>query len=229
LSSVSSGRTFGERDYRGAEYRRSVAAGNHFGSDPDLLAGGSGRPLWSRSGRWAASVAIAAAIGLLVGYAAGHHRARTVTIRSPAPTTTPSHQTAPASRVIGPPLTQTDATCSIQHGHRLQLGIQIENQTTSIVHITGVRTREPLSGLEPVSTGVGACGQNKGSSGSFDPATVPAGAATWLTVTVQVHVKCPGPYPVQFRVDYRQGDRVDDELLAGFDDLTGVPYTGCAR
>jgi hypothetical protein len=206
-----------------------VASGDHFGSDPDVLAGGSGRPLWSHSGGWALSVAIAAVIGLLVGYVAGHHRARTLTIQSPAPTTTVSHRTASASAALGPPFAQTDATCSIQHGHRLQLGIQIENQTTSIVQITGVRTREPLAGLEPLTTRVGACGQNRGSPVSFDPSTVTPGAATWLTVTVQVHVKCPGPYPVQFRVDYRQGNHANDELLAGFDDLAGVSYTGCAR
>jgi hypothetical protein len=205
-----------------------VAAGDHFGSDPDLLAGRSDSPLWGHSARWALGVAIAAVIGLLVGYAAGHHRARTVTIQLPVPTTTASHHTASGSPVIGPPFAQTDATCSVQHGHRLQLGIQIENQTTSIVHITGVRTHEPLAGLEPLATRVGACGQSSGSPVSFDPTTVPAGAATWLTVTVQVHVKCPGPYPVQFRVDYRQGNHANDELLAGFDDLTGVPYAGCA-
>jgi hypothetical protein len=177
--------------------------------------------------RWGLGVMAATLVGLLVGYALGHHRTPSGTVRSTAPTTaaTPQERSTP---VIGPAFSQSGATCSIQHGHRLQLGIQIENQTTSIVHITKVVTKEPLGGLRPVAARVGACGQDRAATQpSYDPAAVPAGAATWVNVTVQVLVSCPGPDPVQFVVHYGQGEHTRFEKLAGFVDLGYVPYTGC--
>ncbi len=204
-----------------------MASGDQPGSGRDVLEGGSERPLWSHAGRWPLSVVTAALIGLLIGYIAGHHRARPHIVQT-ATTTVPQHASS-ARPVIGPPFAQTDATCSIQHGHRLQLGIQIENQTSSLVHITGVLSHEPVPGLHPLTTKVGVCGQRKAPPASSDASTVPAGAATWLTVTVQVLVRCPGPDPVQFRVGYSQANHDNSELLAGFDDLSGVPYGGCAR
>jgi hypothetical protein len=205
-----------------------VAPANPSSGDGDLLEGGSDRPLVGGSWRWAIGVAAVALVALLVGYALGHHRPPTGTVRSTAPTTsaTPRERSAP---VIGPAFAQTGATCSVQHGHRLQLGIQIENQTTSIVHITKVVTNEPLAGLHPVAARVGACGQDRGTQVSFDPAAVPSGAATWVTVTVQVLVSCPAPDPVQFVVHYGQGERASVEKLAGFVDLGHVPYEGCAH
>src|SRR6202042_3795204 len=115
------------------------------------------------------------------------------------------HLVPSAVSAFGPPFAQTGATCSVQHGRRLQLGIQIENQSASIVRVTGVRPREPLPGLRPLATRLGTCGQIKGTPVSVDPTAVPAGTATWLTVTVQVLIKCPAADPVQFRVDYRRG------------------------
>jgi hypothetical protein len=109
------------------------------------------------------------------------------------------------------------------------LGIQIQNQTASTVHLTGVGTREPLHGVHPLVTRVEACGENTGQPVSSDPSAVPTGAATWLTATVQVLVRCPAPYPVQFIVHYGQGDGAGVETFPGFVDLARVPYTGCAR
>lgn len=206
-----------------------MASVDHSGDDPDLLEGGSGRSLVGRSGRWVLGVAAAALVGLLVGYGVGHHRAPTRTVRATVPTTSATHLVRSALPVIGPAFAQTGATCSVQHGHRLQLGIQIENQTTSVIHVTRVRTSEPLHGLHPLATQVGTCGEVRGLPVSFDPSAVSAGAATWLTVTVQVLVRCPAPYPVQFVVRYGQGDHSSVEALPGFVDLGHVPYTGCAR
>jgi hypothetical protein len=211
------------------EYGRDVASVDHSGDDSELLEGGSDRPLVGRSGWWALGVAAAALIGLLIGYAVGHHRAPTRTIRAAVPTTSATHAVRSALPVVGPPFAQTGATCSVQNGRRLQLGIQIENQTSSIVHITGVGTSEPLHGLHPLATRVGACGELRGLPVSFDPSAVTTGAATWLTATVQVLVRCPAPYPVQFVVHYRHADHASIERLAGFVDLGHVPYPGCAR
>jgi hypothetical protein len=111
----------------------------------------------------------------------------------------------------------------------LQLGIQVKNQTSTIVHITGVGTREPIGGLRPLTSRVGACGQASGLPVSYDPSAVPPGAATWLTATMQVLVRCPAPDPVQFVVHYQRGDRQRADPVGGFVDLGHVPYTGCAR
>jgi hypothetical protein len=101
------------------------------------------------------------------------------------------------------------------------------NQTTSIVHITRVATREPLHGLRALASHVGTCGERSGFPGSFDPSALTAGAATWLEVTVQVLVRCPEAYPVQFVIRYGQGVHAGVETLGGFVDLSYVPYTGC--
>jgi hypothetical protein len=197
------------------------------GGDVDVLEGGESRSSLVPSGRWAVGVA-AGLIGLLIGYSIGHHHAPTRTVPPAASTTAAPHLAPSVVSTIGPPFAQTGATCSVQHGRRLQLGIQVENQSPASVHVTGLRTREPLPGLRPLATGLGTCGQIKGTPVSVDPTVVPAGTATWLTVTVRVLVKCPAADPVQFRVDYRRGHHNSVERLAGFDDLGYVPYSGCA-
>jgi hypothetical protein len=170
-------------------------------------------------------LSLAALIGLLVGYAVGQHHAPTRTDRPPAPTATP--RLSSSRPVTGPPVAQTGATCSLQQGHRLELGIQIENQSASVVHITGVRTRAPLPGLHTVAARVATCGESSGSPVSSDPSAMTAGATTWLTATVQVLVRCPAADPVQFVIRYGQGDHASTETLGGFVDLGHVPYTGC--
>lgn len=197
---------------------------DHSGDGPDVLDAGTDRPLLGRSVRW---VVAATLVGLLVGYAVGHHRAEIRTVRTTGPAPAVTHRAGvPAT---GPPFVQTGAVCSVQHGHRLQLGVQVENQTTSIVHVTGVGSREPLPGIRPLATRVGVCGQISGLPVDADPSAVPAGRAIWLTATVQVLVRCPAPDPVQFVVHFGEGLHADAERLAGFVDLTYVPYTGCDR
>jgi hypothetical protein len=210
------------------EYRRNVEPVNASSGDGDLLEGGADRPRVGRSIRLVFGVTAATLVGLLVGYAVGHDRSPSGTVGSTAPTatTTPRERLPPVS---GPAFTQTGVTCSVQHGHRLQLGIQIVNQTNSIAHITRVVTNEPLAGLRQVAARVGACGQDSGTQASFDPGALPAGDPTWVTVTVHVLVSCPGPDPVQFVVHVVQGQRTSIDKLPGFVDLSNVPYTGCAH
>jgi hypothetical protein len=176
----------------------------------------------------ALSVTAAVLIGLLIGYAVGNRRSATDTTRS----TTPSASVSPpedSAAIIGPAFTQTGATCSIQQGHRLQLGIQILNQAPSVLHITKVVTVDPLRDLRPIAARVGACGEDRGTQVAFDPSAVGAGDATWVNVTVQVLARCPARDPVQFVIHYGQGERTGVADLAGFVDLSNVPYSGCAR
>jgi hypothetical protein len=213
------------------DYGRGVGSVDDSGGDPDVLQGGPGHTGLGHSGVWTLGVAAAGLVGLLAGYAIGHGHDHVPTRTGPAATvrTTTPHPPPSAISATGPPFTQTGATCSIQHGHRLQLGIQIENQTTSIIHVVRVRTHEPLLGLHPLVARLGACGQTPGTRVSLDPSAIPARAATWITVTAEVLVKCPGPDPVQFLVRYRSGAHFSVERFAGFDDLGQVPYTGCAH
>jgi hypothetical protein len=205
-----------------------VAPANAPGDDSEVLEAGSQRRSVASPTRIGVGVAAVAVAGLLVGYAVGNHR-------SPAGTTPPTIPStsvpplAPSAAPVGPAVAQTGATCSVQHGHRLQLGIQIANQTSSILHITKVVTVDPLRDLRPIAARTGACGQDSGTHVAFDPAAVPAGAATWVNVTVRVLVRCPAPDPVEFVIHYGQGEHTGVTDLAGFVDLGNVPYAGCAR
>lgn len=176
--------------------------------------------------RWAL-VSVLVAVGL-IGYAvhAGHH--------GPAGHARSTQAAQPGARggstlVGGPAMIQTGATCSIQHGHRLQLGIQVNNQSDIVVDILAVHTRQPVHGLHLIRTASGACGERTLPLQPFSNAVAPAGASIWLTATERVLVRCPGPDPVQFRVRYRQNGQAHSQRLAGFVDLTHVPYTGCSR
>jgi hypothetical protein len=91
--------------------------------------------------------------------------------------------------------------------------------------------RAPLHGLRPpgirpLRTRIGACGQINRQSAA-DTAALPAGATTWLTVTVQVLVPCPAVYPVRFVIGYGHGAAAGTQTVPGFADLGYVPYTGC--
>jgi hypothetical protein len=56
---------------------------------------------------------------------------------------------------------------------------------------------------------------------------LPAGASTWFSVTFRVLIGCATPLPVQFRVRHDLAGRAGSIFLAGFNDLSQVPYVGC--
>ncbi|GIH21358.1 hypothetical protein Raf01_95300 [Rugosimonospora africana] len=60
------------------------------------------------------------------------------------------------------------------------------------------------------------------------PDTLPAGAATWLTVTFSVLTPCPLEQSVRFQVNYSQAGKLADADLGGFSNLGEVPYTRCS-
>ena len=127
-------------------------------------------------------------------------------------------------------MVQTGATCSVQHGHRLQLGIQINNPSPpQAFDVIGVRTRQPLHGLRLIRTASGPCDQRTLPFEPFSNARAPAGASIWLTATERVLVRCPGPDPVLFTVHYVQNGQAFTELLPAFVDLAHVPYSGCTH
>ncbi|MFC6016948.1 hypothetical protein ACFP2T_12115 [Plantactinospora solaniradicis] len=166
-------------------------------------------------------IAVGLALVLIVaaamtGYLFGNrHRATTATPGTPSSSTTP---------VVVQPIAGTSKRCSVQLKDRLQLGVEIINQSTTTMTLRQVQAVLPLHGLRPSVTTWGSCGQLPPAA-SGDNYPLPAGATTWLTITFDVLVPCPGPIPVRFTVDYTQGSRSGTADLPGFPDLGDVPYT----
>ena len=154
-------------------------------------------------------------------------------MRSAAPGTVPRSCRVPAPSAPRPrrrgrafTLTQADHQCSAQIGHALQLGVQVTNPSATVVTLRRVKVILPLGGLQEISQAWGPCGELPAGSEVPDNA-VPAGGSAWFTVTFKVLVKCPGPLPVQFMLDYDQLGREATSHLPGFDDLGHVPYASC--
>ena len=153
----------------------------------------------------------------LAGYLFGsQHRATTATPN------TPSSSTMAAGIE---PIAGTSKRCSAQLKDRLQLGIEIINQSPAAMILRQAHAELPLSGLRATATTWGSCGQLPPAA-SDDDYPLPAGTTTWLTVTFDVLVPCPQPLPVGFTVDYTQASAHGTVDLPGFPDLGDVPYTG---
>jgi hypothetical protein len=155
-------------------------------------------------------IVVAAMTGYLVG---SRHRAATATPGTPS-------STAPA---VVEPIVGTGKRCSVQLNDRLQLGIEIINQSTAPMTLRQVQAVLPLRGLSARITTWGGCGQLSPTTTGEDYA-LPAGATTWLTITFDVLVPCPKPLPVLFAVHYTQASRSGIVELPGFADLGNIPY-----
>jgi hypothetical protein len=184
-------------------------------------------PNW-RSRRGAAVlVAIGLVAGLAVGYAVGNRQVPQVPRSAGAPRLAPSPASPGLSLTDGSPaLTQAIGTCAVQNGRELQLGVQITNQSTANVTLSLVHPVLPLGGLKWISQQWAPCSTLPTGE---DPAVLTPGASTWFSVTFDVLVRCPGPLPVQFMVDYLVNGQSAAVSLPGFPDLGQVPYTGCAE
>jgi hypothetical protein len=215
-------------------------------ADGDVVEQGGGRrpsPNWRllnwRSATWvpvnwrsprgaAILLAVGLIAGLAVGYAAGDRQAfRSASPPRPAASAAPSASASPdLSLTAGSPaLIQTIGTCAVQNGRELQLGVQVTNQSTADITLSLVRPVLPLGGLKWISQQWSPCSTLPTGQ---DPAVLTPGASTWFSVTFDVLVRCPGPLPVQFMVDYVLDGRTAATSLPGFPDLGQVPYTGCA-
>lgn len=201
-------------------------------------------PGW-RPSRGAGILAVAALIaGLAAGYAAGDQHARgsaaspvsKVTgpkVTGATATASPSASGAPApgaafSFANSPALTQDTAACSVQTGQQLQLGVQVTNQSATTITLLSAKAVLPVGGLRQITWQWGTCGAILDGLDEADyiPTLAP-GQSSWLTVTFQVQMHCPGPAPVQFSVDYTVQGHSASASLPGFADLSQVPYSGC--
>jgi hypothetical protein len=129
---------------------------------------------------------------------------------------------------IYPPLIQDTCACSVQSGRHLALGVQFTNLSTVPLTLTSAKAVLPLGGLTPGAWHWTPCGALPQSLAAQADILQP-GATTWLTMTFDVKVACPVPYPVQFSIGYSAQGRSATERLPGFPDLGEVPYTGCPR
>lgn len=191
-------------------------------NEMDVIETGPRKPPLPWSQKWGIAGLIAAA--LVVGYLAGtRHAEIQARTAGPGPHASTTGSVVPLD---AQPVTRTGNRCSAQLGDRLQLGVEIINQTATTVTLRRVETVLPLNGLRVTASAWGSCGQL-----SVDAATshsLPPGAITWLTSTFDVLVPCPAPIPVLFTLTYTQEDRTVISDLNGFADLGDVPYTGCA-
>ena len=157
---------------------------------------------------------VAAAVG---GYLVGsHHHAGPAT-----PTAVPSSSAGPAP---AEPIAGTGKRCSVQLNDRLELGIEIVNQSATAATLRQVQAVLPLNGLRATARTWGSCGQLAPAAGDGNY-PLPAGATTWSTITFDVLVACPAPLPVLFTVDYTQAGGSGTADLPGFNDLGDVPYS----
>jgi hypothetical protein len=152
--------------------------------------------------------------------------------RSPAPVTVTVTASAPHPSTASAPFASLGTTgnkCSAQVGaRRLQLGIEIRNEGNTEVELRSVTPVFPLHGLQAVATRQGTCGQP--SISEIAGVAIEPQSTVWITTTVRVvDSGCPAALPVLFDVTYTGAGLQRRSHLAGFNDLTDVPYTGCER
>jgi len=157
---------------------------------------------------------VALVLGGVIGYFVGDNHGRNSARPAAAPTPTPAVKPFAAVALTG-------RQCSVQLGKRLELGVEITNNTAQTIMLTEIQVGLPLSGLHVRAKKFGTCGSVGGNTG---PQPLAPGNSTWMSATFDVDVPCPGALPVLFVAVYDTGESV----LGGFQDLGQVPYTGCS-
>lgn len=207
-----------------SQWARPASPGAAKSGGPDVVGQGD-RAV--RSPAFAAGLAaVTLVLGLAVGYAVGRNQAPAQPAAAPSARISATPSQSPPAAVGLPELGQSGQQCAEQVGHRLQLGVQVTNESASSVRLSGVRVITPLGGLKETAHAWGTCGQLQGLP---DPRAtlVSAGGSAWFTVTFRVLERCPGALPVRFVLSYDRGGRTMTVRLPGFVDLGHVPYSGC--
>ena len=207
------------------QWARPAAPGDADPGGPDVVQQGD---RWARGPAFAAGLAaVALVLGVAVGYAVGRNQAPSRPAAAPsAKASTASAAASSAPALSLPELGQSGQQCSEQIGRRLQLGVQVTNESASSMRLSNVRVILPLGGLKPTAHAWGTCGQLPGSPNP-QATLVSAGGSAWFTVTFRVLERCPGALPVQFLLSYDRGGSTKTVRLPGFVDLGHVPYGGC--
>jgi hypothetical protein len=207
-----------------SQWARPAVPGDAGPGGSDVVLQGD-RP--SRGLAFAAGLAVAALVlGLAVGYGVGRNQAPSRPAAVPSARSSTAAATSPPPVFGLPELGQSGQQCAEQIGRRLQLGVQVTNESASSVRLSNVRVILPLHGLKPTAHAWGTCGQLPGLPNP-QATLVSAGGSAWFTVTFRVLERCPGALPVQFLLSYDRGGSTKTVRLPGFVDLGHVPYSGC--
>jgi hypothetical protein len=179
-------------------------------------------------------IAVAAlVVGLAAGYATGKLQARAPAVQPepvrPSAVASPLRSPQESFAFEYPALTQETGACAVQSGRQLTLGVQVTNRSPVPVTLQSAKAVLPLGGLTPGAWHWTPCGALPQTLDDQADAVLQPGASTWLTMLFTVKAGCPAPFPVQFTIGYRAGDRSATANLPGFPDLTQVPYTGCPQ
>lgn len=195
------------------------------GAVPDVIEIGSARAAGQRRRLGVVGLVCATlVVGLIVGYLVGTQRAQPKTSAA-VPT---GAAATPRSLVSGAqPPTPTFKRCSVQLGDKLQLGVEVVNQSSVGTTLMRADVDLPLGGLRVAAFAWSSCGQ-LAAVDDTDPHALPSGATAWLRMTFDVLTPCPGPLPVLFTLTYAQAGNLAVTNVGGFNDLGDVPYTGCS-
>jgi hypothetical protein len=221
-------RMAGVDDDRAAEIEVRAVAGVPPPRDhvPDVIEIGSARAA-SQQRRLSVVglVCVTLVVGLIVGYLFGTQRAQRRTSATVPTGVSPTPRSL-VSAGTQPP-TPTGKRCSVQLGNKLQLGVEVVNQSSVDTTLMRADVNLPLGGLRVAAVAWGSCGQ-LAAVDDADPHALPSGATTWLRMTFDVLIPCPEPLPVLFIVTYAQAGKVAVSDVGGFSDLGEVSYTGCS-
>ena len=201
--------------------------------DADVIHGRPPRPplRWTMRPTWLAGLlAVVLAGGIGIGYAVGHGQRRVAAHPPTTASASTSRGSPPAGSVLAevPQVLRLGTRCSglaSSSGRPLMVGIEIINGGDRPLVLTGVQGEFPLGGLRQLDSQIGQCDNN-----ATEPVSghrVEPTAIVWISVTLEVQVRCPAPLPVAFRVDYTIDGVPATETMRGFPDLGGVPYPGC--
>jgi hypothetical protein len=170
---------------------------------------------FNRPFRWRLVVGIAVLVaGGGIGYLISDRQ-------SPGDAAFPPDGRSEASAVSA--VTSTGATCSMQRGTALSIGVQLVNRAGHAVNLDQMLVElPPGSRLDLMAGYWGPCGT---SNPSAQPRAVAleADATTWVSATVATRVPCAIPDPVVFVIDYDGGHK----LRVPFNALGDGRYTGC--
>jgi hypothetical protein len=185
------------------------------------------RPSWL-AGLLAVALLAGIGIGYLIGRPDGDRQAAGPT---PPPTLSTSGSAVPAGSALAelpPQLDLIGPTCVsvlATAGRPVTVGVKLVNNGSRPVVLDSVRAVFPLGGLRQLDTRLGHCDVH--AAGQVQRHVIePAGTAR-VSMNLAVLVRCPGPLPVQFRIDYTVDGAPATETLSPFPDLGELSYPGC--
>jgi len=205
----------------------TVPAADDESDGADLIHGRTPRPpvRWPMRPSWlVGALALTLLAGIGIGYLIGRPSGGKH-VAAPTPTSS-------APRPTGPPLPglalRPGTTCAgldPANGQPLMVGVELANDSARRVVLTGIQGVFPLGGLRQVGSQVGQCDNN--ATEQVNGHRIEPSATVWLSLILDVQVRCPAPLPVQIRLDYTIDGTPSTQTVNPFPDLGGIGYPGC--